>query len=290
MRIAVCEFRHESNSFNPQVAGFDLFDGSRTKEGQAFLESVQGTRSAPGAFLDELEREGQRPRMLLSMRSLSSGGHISDAVVSRFLERNSPLLAQTLPLDGLLVSLHGASVSESEEDVCGLILETLRAQVGPGCIISASFDLHANITDRIQRNADFICGYQTYPHVDLYETGSRAARLLLDSLLGRIHARTYRTTIPMIVPAGAYTNLRGFFGELLGRAHGMVREGRILDFSIFQAQPWLDVHEIGASIVTIGEDEGQAKACAMDLAQSLFENREAFRQRLYSMDEVIVKA
>lgn len=290
MRIAICAFRQESNSFNPVLSGLDFYERGAIFEGQAMYDFAKEKQGTVGAMVEAVEKEGVKPEMLCFMSALSSGGPATDAVVDRFVERTTSLLKDCLPLDGLLVSLHGATVSESREDVCGYILEKLREQVGPTVLISSSYDLHANITDRIQRNADFICGYQTYPHVDFYETGARAARLLLDSLKGRIHARTYRTTVPMIVPAGSYTTLRGFFGDLIKHAHSMVDSGRILDFTVFQAQPWLDVKEIGASIVTIGEDGTQAKACGYELAEMLFDNREAFRQNLYTIDEVIRKA
>ncbi|MBQ2527951.1 MAG: M81 family metallopeptidase, partial [Spirochaetales bacterium] len=126
--------------------------------------------------------------------------------------------------------------------------------------------------------------------VDFFETGARAATILLDSLNGKIHARTYRTVIPMIVPASSYTTLRGSFGALADYAQKQVAKGRILDYTIFQMQPWLDVELGGTCVVTIGEDEDEAKACATDFAKKLFNMRDNFKQDLYQIDEVIRKA
>ena len=289
MKIAICEFRQESNAFNPIPADFGFFELGGIHEGQVFHDALHGKQVAVGGMLDVLEKAGVEPIMLFSMHA-DSGGPVKDAVVRKFIEKTTTMLKKELPLDGLLVSMHGATQSESIEDVCGFILEALREQVGPDTLISASFDLHANITDKIQSNADFICGYQTYPHVDFFETGARAATILLDSLNGKIHARTYRTVIPMIVPASSYTTLRGSFGALADYAQKQVAKGRILDYTIFQMQPWLDVELGGTCVVTIGEDEEEAKACAADFAQKLFNMRDNFKQDLYQIDEVIRKA
>ena len=286
MKIGICEFRQESNSFNPIPADFDIFELGGIHEGKAFYDALHGKQVAVGGMLSFLEEKKIEPIMLYSMHT-DSGGPVSDAVVRNFIEKTTALVVNELPLDGLLVSMHGATQSESIEDVCGFILEALREKVGRETLVSASFDLHANITEKIQRNADFICGYQTYPHVDFFETGFRAARMLVESLEGIIHARTYRTVIPMIVPASSYTTLRGRFGELIGYAHEQVSKGKILDFSIFQMQPWLDVAQGGTSIVTIGEDEEEAKACCSDFAQKLFDMRDSFRQELYRIDDAI---
>ncbi|MBR6348578.1 MAG: M81 family metallopeptidase, partial [Spirochaetales bacterium] len=290
MRVAICEFTQESDSFNPVVTGLDFFQRGRIAEGQAFYDEAAGTQTAVGGMLDVLGKEDLEPVMLFSMRTASSGGPVGDDVINMFMEKTLKMLSEALPVDGLLVSLHGATLSESCDDVCGYILESLRKLVGPSVPVAASFDLHANITAKMQANADFICGYQTYPHVDFFSTGSRAARLLAGTLKGRIHARTYRITLPLIAPAGSYNTLRGRFSEIINAGHGMVEKGRTMDFTVFQAQPWLDVKEIGANIITIGEDEGEAKACAAELAGMLFDMREDFRQNLYTIDEVIRKA
>ncbi|MBQ6672128.1 MAG: M81 family metallopeptidase [Spirochaetales bacterium] len=290
MKVAICEFTQESDSFNPVVTGLDFFQRGRIAEGQAFYDEAAGTQTAVGGMLDVLGKEDLEPVLLFSMRTASSGGPVGDDVINMFMEKTLKMLSEALPVDGLLVSLHGATLSESCDDVCGYILESLRKLVGPSVPVAASFDLHANITAKMQANADFICGYQTYPHVDFFSTGSRAARLLAGTLKGRIHARTYRITLPLIAPAGSYNTLRGRFSEIIKAGHDMVQQGRILDFTVFQAQPWLDVKEIGANIIAVGGDEKEARACAAEIAKMLLDMREDFRQKLYSIDEVIRKA
>lgn len=88
---------------------------------------------------------------------------------------------QTEEFDGVFVPLHGATCCVSEDDACGAFLGSLVGNKP----IAAACDLHAKITPRMLRNADVICGYQTYPHVDLFNTGRRTARQLLTLLSGK---------------------------------------------------------------------------------------------------------
>lgn len=289
MRIAICEFRQESDSFNPVLTGQNSFERGGIHEGAAFLEYLEGKQLAVNGMVTELRKKTINPIMLYSMHT-DSGGPVQDEIVHSFLGKTLDMIEKSLPLDGLLVSMHGATQSETIDDVCGFILANLRRKTGEKTVIAASFDLHANITDLIQKNTDFICGYQTYPHIDFFETGARAARLLLRALDESGKAATYRTVIPMIVPASSYTTMRGRFGELIHLGHSMVEVGKILDFSVFQMQPWLDVKKGGSCVVVAGENEKDAKESCRCLANILFGMRKSFTQTLFSIDKVIRKA
>ena len=105
---------------------------------------------------------------------------MAHAVVEDFLGRTLEGIRGAGALDGVLLSLHGATVSDRSDDVCGDIVQAVRRAVGQKAAIAVSLDLHGNVTRKMMENADFVCGYQTYPHLDLYEVGFRAARLLAD--------------------------------------------------------------------------------------------------------------
>ena len=79
--------------------------------------------------------------------------------------------------------MHGAAQSEQSDDPEGDIVVAIREIVGEDVPITVGLDLHANISERMVRNANTISIYQRYPHVDVWETGERAARLCLGALL-----------------------------------------------------------------------------------------------------------
>ena len=96
------------------------------------------------------------------------------------------------PLAGVYLALHGAMSAMGEDDPEGYLLGETRKIVGESVPIVASFDLHGILTDRMLQHADAIVVYHTYPHVDFFETGQRAARLLLQILSGQARPVTAR--------------------------------------------------------------------------------------------------
>ena len=87
-------------------------------------------------------------------------------------------LAECGPVDAVYLDLHGAMVAAHVEDADGELLERVRGRVGPGVVVIASLDFHANVSPRMVAAADALVGYRTYPHVDMAETGARAYRVL----------------------------------------------------------------------------------------------------------------
>ena len=150
--------------------------------------------------------------------------------------------------------------------------------------------MHANITDKIAKNTDYISGYQAYPHIDQKETGIRAAKRLMEALSGKGGRMAY-ATIPMIASAHAYTTTKGALNELVKYAQQMIKDGKIIDYTIFEAQPWLDIEDFASSVITIAETDEKALEAAKKLADKNFLIRkELLGERILSIDEVINKA
>src|SRR6202008_4749438 len=109
--------------------------------------------------------------------------HVERDAYERIANRLLSLIKDAGPLDGLYLDLHGAMVAEHLEDGEGELLARVRALVGDRLPIVVGLDLHANVTEAMVRHASALVAFRTYPHVDMAETGARAARLL-DRLIG----------------------------------------------------------------------------------------------------------
>ncbi len=282
-RILVCEFHQESNTFNPIVWDIDRFGTNREFEGAARLEkSLDGKSAVHGGYTAITEAGGEVvPTIFLHA---SSGGRVADEVVNHLCERMA-YYCQNEAFDGIYAALHGATCTENEDDACGFFLEILRKLAGDKPI-AASFDLHAKITDKILKNADIVCGYQTYPHIDFFETGYRAAKHLMGMLEGKkYHMATMN--LPMFVPPAGYTTREEPFKGLLEKAKAMIADGKLTDATVFPVQPWLDIPEIMSRVVTISEDADKAADCAMELAKDLWAMKDNMWPDLKSIDEII---
>ncbi len=283
-RILVCEFQEETNSFNPLTAHADTFNEGLSFEGE---ELFQIRMSNPNAFhggVDAIIEAGGEVIHTVMMYT-TAAGKVSDDLLHWMKERIKYYLDTAGKIDGVFAALHGATCTETCDDACGNFLEYLRELVGDKPI-AASFDLHANITDKVLKNADVICGYQTYPHIDIYEVGYRAASLLMQKLEGKDFKKA-TIHLPLLLPPAGYTDAEEPLKGLICRAHNMVKDGRLLDFSIFIVQPWMDISEIASTVVAVGEDPKIAAECAKELAEQLMAIREEMHPDLLSVDEII---
>ncbi len=283
-RILIFEFHQETNTFNPVSAGLDRFHPKCIFEGQdLFLEQVRSGGILKGAR-DAIVRAGGEVIPTVFMHA-SSGGRVADTVYDHLCDRLKHYIKTAGEFDGVFASLHGATCTESRDDACGELLSFLRKLVGSKPI-AAAFDLHANITDRVLKNADIICGYNTYPHTDHYATGFRAAELCMKLLSGsKLHTAVAK--LPMLIPPAGYNDQEGPFRALMAQGKAFVDRGDILDFTVFPVQPWLDIRDISSCVVTYGEDPQKACACADALAAGLFAMRDEAQPLMLAVDEIL---
>ena len=176
-------------------------------------------------------------------------------------------LKAALPVDGLLLGLHGAMVAHGYDDVEGDIIERARAIVGPKCVIGVELDPHCHLTMKRVSKADIIVLYKEFPHTDVVERAEDVLDLVLATLRGKIkpvmsvydcrQIQSYPTTIqPM----------RG----LVDRIMAMEGKDGILSVSIAHCFPYADVAEIGTRVLVIADgDKKKADALATTLGEEL---------------------
>ena len=289
-RVFVCGIRQESNSFNPCLCKMEMFFSNANRSMEESLIAIRKDKASQAAgSVSVLDAAGYEVIYGLQMGS-GSYGPLDNEVVSYFLHTVSMQLKNAGKIDGVILNLHGATISEKSDDVCGDIAEAIRSQVGEDVVISASFDLHASITKKLLKNVDYVSGYHTYPHIDLYQTGERAAKRLVEHISGKTK-RVAASFIPMIAPAHGYTDYKGKFGELVSYANSLVENGKITDYSFFEVQPWLDIPNIATAVIVIAEDAKVAKEVVADLSLgNLDVRKELLGEPLFGVDEIISKA
>ena len=283
MRVLVCEFHQESNTFNPIIEGLEKF-AYGDYEGQPAYE-VRKTRPVMvNGMFQAIEEAGGEviPGIFLHAQS---GGRVDDAVLELMIEKTRYYVEQAGEFDAVCMGLHGATCTVSEYDACGVLLKELRKMVG-NKPIAAAFDLHANITGKVREYADIICGYQTYPHLDHYGSGYRAAKLCMEMLQGKSVCKA-EVSVPMLVPPSGFTNTEEPFKEVMDTGHKLVEDGELLDFTVFVVQPWLDIPEITSTVVAIARDKQVAQKNAEKLAEMLYARRDEYQPDLMSVDEII---
>ncbi|MEZ5667638.1 MAG: M81 family metallopeptidase [Alphaproteobacteria bacterium] len=284
MRIAVASFMQESNSFSPLPTGRTAFERGYIHRGDAIVRVLAATRVECAGFLAELGRAGAQAVPLVAAYTMA-GGPVERPVFEAILGEILVGLAAAAPLDGLLLALHGAMLTEDGDDADGEILARVRAALPAGTPIGVSLDLHGLITPRMLQPHTHLIGYKTYPHLDMAETGAKCARILLDTLRGRVAPRMALARRPMIVNPIAATTDAPALRQVRGLADA---QPGMLDVSIFTVQPWLDVPDLGCSVLACADgDAAQARAVAERVADALWDARGAFEPALTPLDQAI---
>ena len=181
-RIAVGGFALESVSFLPVETGVAAFE-HEARRGQELIEGLAGTASVGGGFLQVLQDAGAEIVPLV-YTDCSAAGHASDEAFERYRDEILDGIASAGPLDGVLLFLHGAMTTPRRTDPEGDLLQALRERCRFGLPVMAAFDLHANLSPRTAELCDALFGFHFSPHIDMAETGARAARCLLAKLNG----------------------------------------------------------------------------------------------------------
>lgn len=179
MRVVIAQMRHETNTFSPIATPLKAFcrgaDANGPVTGDAAIRACEGTHSAAAAFIDIVRSQGDEFVMSLLGSAVPSGTVSAEAF--EFMSERM-VASVRAGRDAVMLDLHGAMVAEGFPDAEGELLRRIRA-VAPDMPIAVALDFHANFSAALVNNATAITGYCTCPHVDVYETGMRAARTLM---------------------------------------------------------------------------------------------------------------
>jgi microcystin degradation protein MlrC len=249
-RVLVAGFQHETNTFARTPAEYANFENGEGFPGLHRGERVRELEPVNlpiGGFLREARARGWDVLPVL-WAGAGPSGPVTAATYERIAGEIVEAVRATRP-DAVYLDLHGAMVTEHHDDGEGELLSRVRAVVGPGTPVVASLDLHTNTSDRMFAAADALVCYRTYPHVDMAETGARAAGLLARRLAGE-ELRLARRRIPFLIPINSgCTDLepaRSVYGSLADL------EGGDTCASFAAGFPATDIPDCGPSVWAYG--------------------------------------
>src|SRR4029078_12558514 len=166
------------------------------------------------------------------------------------------------PVDGVLLHLHGAMVTEAHEDGEGGLLARVRGNVGPDVPVMVTLDLHANVTQAMCDHANALIAYRTYPHVDQYERAWQGDDLLARTVAGALCRRTVLARGPLLTGLDMGRTQKGPMAELIKRADAIEGKSEALVVSICAGFQHADIHDIGPT-VTVTTDGTDPRGAAI---------------------------
>ena len=286
-RIAIGSLMQETNTFVPLPTTLRTFEAFYLYRGDEMLSRYGAARVEVPAFVSVFRNAGAEVVPTLAAHAGASG-IVARADFDMLLGEMLDRLRAAGRVDGVALALHGAMVVEDEFDAEAEIIRRVREVVGPGVPIGVSLDLHGHITVAMLQPDVFYVGYREYPHIDMWETGDRVARLLLDAIAGRRRPVMAIAKRHMIVSAVRATTGAEPLASIVREARRREVVGECLHASIYPVQPWLDVPDLGfAALVCADGDEDAAQRVADELAAMAWEARHGFEPELVSLEEAI---
>ena len=284
MAIAIASILQEANTFSPVMTRYEDFT---PVFGQEALERHRGKMTEMGGFIEILTKARKQIAPVCAAWAITAN-RLLRADFERLVDEFSMHLAATGEPEGLLLAMHGAQTAEGTDDVEGHVLGRAREILGPDVPIVLTLDLHANVTQAMVDHATAIVGYHTYPHIDMYEVGQKAAKLLLSTLAGKVRPTMAWRKLPLIVNAENQQTSHGPARRLFARAEALEDAGKAETISIFSVQPWMDIHEMGSAVVSVTNgDQRAADRQAAAIAQKYWDTRRDFEVELTPVEEAI---
>ena len=291
-RIALLGFSIECNKFAPPATAED-FTARANASGAALLEETRAanpriTPEMPG-FVAAMDRSGPWTPMPLRLAQAQPNGPVVHAFFAELMREWRQGLEAAKPLDGVYVCSHGAGLTTEDDDPDGALLAMVREVVGPGVPVVATFDLHANVSERLLESIDLFVGYRTNPHLDMRERGEEAG-LAMRELLAGLQPKHARVRLPIVPPTVTLLTAGGPYAEMIRLGQRRMTP-EILNVSVMGGFAYSDTAKNGLTvIVTARRDEGLARSLAAEIARLGWENRERFRTKLTSLEDAAAMA
>lgn len=275
-RVMIGCFQHETNMFNPKLTDLAEFKIRDLLYGDEIIAKRRNTGTEAGGFIDVLSKNDVEIVPSVCALAMPAGLVIAEAMNTVL---NSMLdTLDRVPVDGVLLALHGAMVAEGHDDGEGFVLEQIRRKVGRDIPVVSTLDLHATLTPLMAANADALTVYRTYPHIDMPDRGREAATIMLRILSGEIRPVVAVSKPPvMIGPPQNVLPTDQPMKSIMARAremetvHGVIAVCPAHGF-LHQDVPW---GGIGVS-VTADHDIELARRLADELGEMMFECRKEY--------------
>jgi len=285
LRILINECKQEISSFNPVIANYGDF---LTDRGDDILTYHRPVRSEIGGALNVFDAS---PNLSLiggySARGITSTGTLSAKAFARIAEEFlAPL--HTNSFDAIYYSLHGALAAEDVDDCEGYLLEQTRSIVGEEIPIAVSLDLHGILTDRILQHSSIVTVFHTNPHTDFFETGQRAARLLLRLLNKEINPIQIRVPIPALVRGQELITESGLWRQWVQQTIAFEQSAGGLSGGFFIGNPFTDIPDLASNVFLVADNDATAAIqLATRIANEFWADRALMQQPLLSLEESI---
>lgn len=291
MRVFSGSLATETNTFAPMPTGLSAF-----RERGYYPAGKHPDRMTQFAGPLWAARERAQSEGWTLIEGMVAGAQPS-GITTRFAYESlrDELLADlraALPVDMVVLGLHGAMVADGYDDCEGDLLQRVREIVGTKVVVGAELDPHNHLTPAMVDNADLLIAYKEYPHTDIYERAKELVDLCAQTVEGRIKPVVSVVDCRMLVRMHTSRQpARGF----VDRISALEGKDGVLSISVTHGFPWGDTSEMGTKLFLYSDGLAagaveKGKALARKLADELIALRGALEIPMPDIDEALDQA
>lgn len=285
-RIGIAFFYHESHSFTPMITELEQFENEAYLLGKDIIDHYRGTKTEVGGFIDYLTGSKEEIEIVpLLCASAVPSGVVTKETFEKIEKDMIGSIQDNLPLDGLLLALHGAMVVDGLPDPEEKMLENIRETIGNNIPIATTLDLHANISEKMVTYTPMHFGFKTYPHIDMYEQGLAAANAICNCLFENKQYQAAFIRLPMLLPSLNMRTETGPMKKMIDLAKEAENIKGVHNVSIFGGFPYADTASSSASLIVVGTDKKTMEEVAEKLAREYWGLKKEFLVHLPSAKE-----
>ncbi|TXR46839.1 M81 family metallopeptidase [Phyllobacterium endophyticum] len=270
MRIFTASFATETNTFSPVPTDRASFE-TAFYAGPGAHPDTPTLCSAPMVVLRRRAREEGFTLIEGTAAWAEPGGLLQRQAYEQLRDEILGQLQASMPVDGVVLGLHGAMVAQGYDDCEGDFLERIRKMVGPDVLIASELDPHSHLTRKRVSNADILAAFLEFPHTDFYERAEHVVELALRALRREIKPVISTFDCRMI---DIYPTSREPMRSYVDRLKALQGRDGILSISLIHGFMAGDVPELGTQVMVVTDNEPEKGAdLAARLGMELFSMR-----------------
>src|SRR6266478_3120769 len=276
----------ETNTFASIPTGHQLFQETCLYRKASYGKNVPMFGAPLAVWRGRAENKGWQVVESLCAFAQPAGKTVKK-VYEAFRDEIMADLKAAMPVDAVLLSMHGAMVAEGYDDCESDMLAHVRKVVGPSMPVGVELDLHCNIGEGTLRDATALVLFKEYPHIDVPERADDLFTVMEGAIEGRTRPVMAAFDCRMI---GVFHTTRQPMRGFVDKLSALEGKNGVLSLSIAHGFPWSDIREMGSKIIAITDgDKAQAEKLVRELGKEFFAMREATQPPYVTLDAAMAR-
>lgn len=284
MKLFTALLGTETNTFSPFLTGIQNFEQTYLVRQGAHGEHPASIAVPLIRWRDLARAHGWEVHEGLAAFAVPAGTTIR-AVYETLRDEILTDLRAAMPVDAVLLYMHGAMVAQGYDDCEGDLTQRVRELVGPTVPIGVELDLHCHLTQQLIDNADAVVTYKEYPHTDPPERAVELFQIIADAVAGRTKPVTSLYDCGMI---GVYHTTQEPVKSFVAKLQALEGQDGVLSISLGHGFPWGDVPDLGTRVLVVTDDQpAKGAALAKELGEAFYAMRDHVQPTYHPIDAAL---